>query len=180
VKILALLFLVLVIASNESNAQKQLILLNRERVLLRLNPGDEFIFKLKGSKTIRRSYVNNLSDTAVVAHHDIIPFHRIDRVYFSQTKFYNLLGGALVIGGAGLLIIDQVNQVIVQGNKFSLDDGVTTFSIAAVATGLPLMLIRKKSQKISYRFRLMTVEEGSVFYVPDPRGYQSPYMNDGN
>lgn len=176
-KILALFFFLCATTVTECEAQKQLILLNKERVLLRLNPGDEFIFKLKGSKTIRRSYVNNLSDTAVVAHHDIIPFHRIDRVYFPQTKFYNLVGGALVIGGAGLLIIDQVNQVIVQGNGFSLDDGVTDFSIAAVATGLPLMLIKKKSQKISYRFRLMTVEEGSVFYVPDPRGYQSPYMD---
>ena len=161
----------------ETTAQKQLILLKNERVLLRLNPGDEFIFRLKGSKTIRRSYVNNLSDTAVVAHHDIIPFHRIDRVYFPQTKLYNIIGGGLVVAGAGLFIIDQVNQVIVQGNEFSLDDGVTRFSIAALVTGLPLMLIKKKSQKLSYKFRLMTVEEGSVFYVPDPKGFESPYLD---
>jgi hypothetical protein len=177
VKTFLLFLLAFILIYAETRAQKQLILLKNERVLLRLNPGDEFIFRLKGSKTIRRSYVNNLSDTSVVAHNDNIPFHRIDRVYFPQTKLYNIIGGGLVVGGAGLFIIDQVNQVVVQGNGFSLDDDVTTISVAALATGLPLMLIRKKSQKLSYKFRLMTVKEGSVFYVPDPRGFESPYMD---
>src|SRR5688572_24844063 len=47
------------------HSQKQLILLKRENVLLRLYPGDEFIYRLNGSKTVRTTYVNNLSDTAV-------------------------------------------------------------------------------------------------------------------
>jgi hypothetical protein len=158
-------------------AQKQLVLLKDERVLLRLYPGNEFIYKLKNNKTIRTTYVNNLSDTAIVTHRDTVPFHRIERIYFPQTKLYNLIGGGLVVGGAGLFLIDQFNYVIVQDNKPALDNGVSTVSLAALAVGLPLMLIKKKSQKLSYRYRLMTVKEGSIFYRPDPKGFDSPYID---
>jgi hypothetical protein len=158
-------------------AQKQLVLLKDERVLLRLYPGNEFIYKLKNNRTIRTTYVNNLSDTAVVTHRDTVPFHRIERIYFPQTKLYNLIGGGLVVGGAGLFLIDQFNYVIVQDNKPALDNGVSTVSLAALAVGLPLMLIKKKSQKLSYRYRLMTVKEGSIFYRPDTKGFDSPYID---
>ena len=44
-------------------AQKQLILLKNERVLLRLNPGDEIIFSLDNSDRVWKTYVNNIFDT---------------------------------------------------------------------------------------------------------------------
>jgi hypothetical protein len=157
-------------------AQKQLVVLKNEHVLLRLYPGNEFIYRLKNSKTVHTTYVNNLSDTSVVTHRDTIPFYKIDRVYFRQTKLYNLIGGAMVIGGAAFFLIDQLNYTVIQGHDPSLDGGVSTVSISAVAVGLPLMLIKKKSQKISYRCKLMMVKEGSIFYLPDPHGYQSPYI----
>jgi hypothetical protein len=156
-------------------AQKQLILLKDETVLLRLYPGDEFIYKLKDSKAVVTTYVNNLSDTAVVTHGDTVPFHTIERIYFYQPKFYNKVGRALVIFGVGLFFIDQFNVVIVHGQPPNLDNWVSTVSLTSFAAGLPLMLIKKKSQKLNYRHRLMMVSKGSVFYKPDTRGYISPY-----
>lgn len=146
--------------------QKQLVLLKGEKIKLRLHAGDEFIFKLKGDPTIQRSYINNLFDTAVVAHKDVIPFHRIERIYFDQGNFMNVVGGLLVTGGVGYFLIDQVNVVIVQGEDPDLDKGVTIPSVAMIGVGLPMMLIKKKSQKIGGRYRLLTVEEGSPFYQP--------------
>lgn len=157
-------------------AQKQLVLLKDERVLLRLYPGDEFVYKLKDSKTVKTSYVNNLFDNAVLAHNDTISFHRIDRIYFTQTRFYNTIGGALVVGGAGLFLIDQFNVVIVNGDKPSLDSWVSTVSVSAIIAGLPMMLIKKKSQKLSYKYRLLTVKKGSIFYEEDPRESISPFI----
>jgi hypothetical protein len=149
-------------------AQKQLLVMNRQRVLLRLYPGDEIVLKVKGNKQVRTSYVNNIFEDAVMIHRDTIPFHKIDKIYFSQTKFYNKLGGALVAGGAALFLIDQFNVVVVQGESPSLDSWVSTVSISSIGLGLPLMLIKKKSQRINGRYRLMMVKEGSSFYVPRP------------
>jgi hypothetical protein len=155
--------------------QKQLILFKKEKVLLRLYPGDDFIYKLRGSKTIKRTYVNNISDTSVVTHNDTIPFHTIERIYFKQHKFYNLVGNALVIFGAGLFLIDQINVVIVNGQSPSLDNRVSSLSLASLAAGIPMMLIKKKSQKLKYPARLMMIGKGSAFYRPDTREYILPY-----
>lgn len=160
----------------QAGAQKQLVLLKGERVLLRLHPGDEIVYKLKDSKSVETSYVNNLFDNAVLAHNDTIPFHRIDRIYFTRSRFYNTIGGALVVGGAGLFLIDQVNVVLVNGENPSLDNWVSTMSISSIVAGLPMMLIKKRSQKISYKYRLLTVKKSSLFYEEDPRELVSPFI----
>jgi hypothetical protein len=153
-------------------AQKQLVLLKGEKIKLRLYIGDEIIYKVKGSSNRKRSYVSNVYDTAVLAHKDIVPFHSIERIYFHQHSFRNVVGGLLVIGGAGYFLIDQINVSIVKGDQ-SFDQDVTRASIIMVAAGLPMMLIRKKSQRIGGRYRLLLVEKGSPFYRPDLKRMES-------
>jgi len=145
--------------------QKQLVLLKKEKVLLRLYPGDEFIYTVKGSKPVRTSYINNLFDTAVMVHNTIVPFHQIDKVYFKHGSLMNMVGGALVIGGAGYFLIDQFNELIVKGHKGSIDEKVAVTSAIMVGVGLPMMLIKKKSQRIGGKYRLLTVDEESLFYL---------------
>jgi hypothetical protein len=77
----------------------------------------------------------------------------------------NLSGKFLVVAGVGYFVLDQFNVIVVDGNKASLNDNVTNASLAMVGVGLPMMLIRKKYQRIGGKFRLMTVEEGSPFYL---------------
>jgi hypothetical protein len=171
-----LIFFFLLCFTSGAQGQKQLLLMKGEKVLLRLYPGDEFVYKEKG-KSVRTTYINNLSDTAVVTHRDTVAFHEIEKVYFRQHKFYNTLGTALVVFGAGLFLIDQINVVLVQGHSPSLDNNVSTLSLSSLGVGLPLMLIRKRSQKINYRHKLMMADKGSVFYEPDTREYILPYGN---
>jgi hypothetical protein len=159
-----LFFLLIFCLSLQTYAQKQLVLLKGQKVILRLNPGDDFVYSIKGVKGITKSYVNNLYDTAVVAHETIVPFHKIDRIYFKHHSYANMIGGLLVIGGAGIFVIDQFNSVIVNGEKASIDDRVATITITGLAVGLPLMLIHKKSQKMKPSYHLLTVKKGSVFY----------------
>lgn len=173
INLLSKIFFIAVVAAllgTRGFAQVQLVLLKNEKVVLRLNPGDEFVYRLKHSKEVKQSYVNNLSDTAVSTHHDIVPFHTIDRIYFSKPTFYNRLGSGLFAGGIGLFLIDQFNNSILQGKKFSLDRGITTTSIIMTGVGLPLKLIKKKSQKIGGKFRLITAKPGSPFYFEYPEG----------
>jgi hypothetical protein len=159
-----------------AHAQKLLVLLKGEKVLLRLYPGDDITYKVKGSNRKKTSYVNNLSDTAVVTHNDTIPYYRIERLYFRRTTRANVIGTALTFGGAMLFLIDQLNYTAIQGNEFSLDRGVSTASIASMAAGLPMMLIKKKSQRIRFPYKLMMARKGSIFYLPDPKGFTSPYL----
>lgn len=163
------MYLWIMVPAGAASGQKQLVVLKRENVLLRLFPGDEIIFRLKGSRAARTSYINNLSDTALVAHRDTISFHTIDRIYFRQPRFYNTIGSALVIFGTGLFLIDQVNVVLVNGQPPNLDSRVSALSLGSLAAGLPLMLLKKRSQQIRYPIRLRTVERGSAFYRPDTR-----------
>ena len=79
------------------------------------------------------------------------------------------LGGLLVIGGAGIFIIDQFNSIIVHGEDPSLDERVTKISITGLVLGLPMMLIHKKSQKIKAPYHILTVKKGSVFYHEPPQ-----------
>ena len=148
-----------------AQGQKQLVLLSREKVIMRFNPGDEFTISLKGQKKKLESYINNLFDTAVMVHKTLVPLHKIDKIYFKQSGLLNLIGKFLVVGGVGYFVIDQFNTVIVHGEKASIDEGVATTSAVMVGVGLPMMLIKKKSQRIGGRYRLMTVEEGSPFYL---------------
>lgn len=158
--------------------QPQLVILKGERVVKRFHGGDDFVFRMKGSKTIRRTYINNLSDTAVVTHRDTVPFHKIDRIYFRQNKFYNTIGAAMVIAGSGVFLIDQFNIIVVRGLEPDLDPGITRFSVTALALGIPLILIKKKSQRIDQRHKLRTVKKGSPFFQPDPKsGFVSPFID---
>lgn len=132
---------------------------------MRFDPGDEFVISLKGEKQKIDSYVNNLFDTAVMVHRTLIPIHTIDKIYFKQSGLLNLVGNFLVVGGAAYFLIDQFNVVVVNGEKADLDEDVTTVSVAMVAAGLPMMLIKKKSQKVRGKYRLLVVEKGSPFYL---------------
>ena len=148
-------------------SQKQLVLLQKEKVLLRLYYGDEFIYRLKGSKTVTTSYVNNLYDTAVLAHKEVVPFHKIDKVYFKHSSFGNRFGTFLVIGGVGYFLVDQFNTVVVHGEKATINEDVAVTSAILTGIGLPLMLIKKKSQRIGGKYRLLTVDKDSPFYLPE-------------
>lgn len=171
-KLVRLIGVVLILGfAGGAQGQKQLIVLKRQDVLLRLYPGDEFIYRAKDQRRVITTYVNNLTPTAVITHRDTVPFHTIDRIYFKQHRFYNTVGAGLVIFGAGLFVIDQANVVLVNKQSPSLDSRVSTLSLGSLAVGLPLAFIKKKSQKIRYPTRLMTVEKGSGFYRPDTREY---------
>jgi hypothetical protein len=168
---LTLLLSVLTVA----RGQKQLVVLSNQKVIMRFNPGDQMIISVKGEKDKIDSYVNNLFDTAVMLHKTIIPLHKIDKIYFKQSGLLNLVGKFLVVGGVAYFVIDQFNIVVVNGDEANLDEDVTTVSAAMVAAGLPMMLIKKKSQRIRGRTRLMTVQKGSPFYLsPITSGASEP------
>lgn len=173
-KVKGLFFLFLMIASVGYGQRRQLVLLKGQRVIQRYLPGDDIRIKLKDNDQIINSYVNNLTDTSVFVHTTNIPFENIERVYFHRNTAANKIGTILVIAGTGLFLIDQFNVVVVNKEKPNIDDGVAKFSISAVVIGLPMMLIKKKYVKTSYKYKLLSVDETSLFYQHPPT--ISPYL----
>jgi hypothetical protein len=165
-----LLALALVVATHDASAQKQLIILKKEKVVLRLYPGDEFVYSLKSSpREVRRSYVNNVFDTAVQAHDEVVAFHKIERVYFQQRTFWDDAGPKLVVAGVVLFLADQLNTVVVQNEDASIDEGVLITSVALTGAGVAMILFKKKYQNIGGKYKLRMVDEDSPFYQPDLR-----------
>ena len=165
-----LLILMLTVAANEVLAQKQLIILKKEKVVLRLYPGDEFVYTLKSSpREVRRSYVNNISDTAVWAHDEVVSFHKIERVYFQQRTLWTDAGPKLIVAGVVLFLADQLNTVVVQNEDASIDKGVLITSAALAGAGVVMTVTKKKYQTIGGKYRFRMVDEDSPFYQPDLR-----------
>lgn len=165
-----MLLLVLTAAASAVFAQKQLIILKKERVVLRLYPGDEFVYSLKSSpREVHRSYVNNVFDTAVVAHDEVIAFHKIERIYFQQRNLWSDTGPKLIVAGVVLFLADQLNTVVVQNEDASINKGVLITSVALTGAGVGMILTKKKYQTIRGQYRLRMVDEDSPFYQPDLR-----------
>ncbi len=174
-KVKGLIFLFLIVSSFGYAQRRQLVLLKGQKVIHRYLPGDDIRIKLKNNNQIINSYVNNLTDTSVLVHTTDIPFHKIERVYFHRSTATNKIGTILVIAGTGLFLIDQFNVVVVNGDSPNIDEGVAKFSIGSVVLGLPMMLIKKKYVKTSYKFKLLSVDETSLFYQRPPTS--SPYLH---
>jgi hypothetical protein len=175
--LVSLLVLLFVTSGYGAMGQNQLLLLKGEEVLLRLNAGDDLVFRTRASKEKRYTYINTLADTAVVTRRDTVPFHTIDRVYFGRSTFVNRVGLVLVMGGTGYFLIDQINNVIVHGNDARLENSVTLASGTMLAAGLPMMLIGRNYKKIGGRIRLLRVTPESPLYRSNqPKGYVSPYI----
>jgi len=155
-------FLVFIFSS--SWGQKQLVLLKGESVMHRFLPGDYIYVKVKNDPVRYHTYINNIFDDAVVLGDDTISYRAIERTYTGQKKFLSGLGKTMFQVGIGLFVIDQFNNVVVQGNPATLDSGVTTVSLACVAVGLPLWLIKKDGEEIGYKYKLLAVDERSPFY----------------
>lgn len=174
-KVKGLIFLFLIVSSIGYAQRRQLVLLKGQRVIHRYLPGEDIRIKLKDNDQIINSYVNNLTDTSVLVHTTDIPLHKIERVYFHRSTATNKIGTILVIAGTGLFLIDQFNVVVVNGENPNIDAGVAKFSIGTVALGLPMMLIKRKYIKTSYKFKLLSVDETSLLYQRPPE--VSPYLH---
>ncbi len=156
--IVLLLFL-----SLTSFAQRELVLLKKGKIMHIFMPGDDIYLKVKGNPDRIHSYVNNILDNAVVLHTDTIPFHTIERTYLQEDNLANIVGGLLVTAGTVYFLLDQANELR-QGNGLNINKGVAVGSAICVGAGLPLLLTKKKSQKLGYKYRLMMVKAGDPMY----------------
>ncbi len=156
--------LTLLFSASAAQAQRQLVLLKNGYVMQRFNPGDEIYVKVKGNPDRIHSYLNNILEDAIVLHTDTIPFHQIERTFIYESARRNANGVMLLGGGILLFGIDAINQEWVQKTGYEPSSGVSIASAVLVTAGLPLALIKKKSQVLGYKYRLLMVKTGDPLY----------------
>jgi hypothetical protein len=153
-----------------SLGQTQLLLFNKETVVARFGYGDDFTYKLKKSTHFTHSVMLGATEFAVITFNDTIPFSSIERVSLkghSQRHLPTLISKFLITAGVAYFVIDQFNNVIVQGQKPDLEPTVWKPSLVLVASGYALKLVRRRSQRIRFPGKLLAVERGSPFYKSD-------------
>jgi hypothetical protein len=164
------LAILLLSASFLSLGQTQLVLLNKEKLVARIGYGDDFTYKLKKSTHFTHGVMLGATEFAVITFNDTIPFSSIERVSLKghvQRNGLTLLSKFLITAGMAYFVLDQVNHVIVQGQKADLEPTVWKPSLILVASGYALKWTHKKSQRIRFPAKLLTVERGSPFYKSD-------------
>jgi hypothetical protein len=152
-----------------SFGQTQLVLLKKEKILARFTYGDNFTYKLKNSKDFETSFITDVREFSVVTFNDTILFSSIERVSLKghPQKRFSTLSKFLITAGILYFTIDEVNHMVIQGQKPDLDPAVWKPSIVLVSAGYVLKLFRKRSQRIRFPSRLMAAQRGSRFYQYD-------------
>ena len=116
--------------------------------------GTTFKYKQKGFDMYFTDRITDFADSTIILENNLISIDQIAEVDIQNA--YSNRADILMLGenylpwiGVGLLAIDLVNHTLVDGNDFSSDRGVTTFSGILVATGLSLRFFRRKRVKLT-------------------------------
>jgi hypothetical protein len=162
-----------------THAQNQLVLLKGERLLFRFIQGDHLEVTLKSGRKLPKSFIVSVNDTTIITGYDTIPIHEIKKVHVSRKTLLNQIGLLAMMGGVGYFLIDEFNSIVVNGEKPDVDEGVAKVSAGLLVGGATLYFIRKKSERIRGRVRLLSADRQSYFYKRDyqmEKGYVSPHI----
>ncbi len=112
-------------------------------------PGDFLKYKQKGREFFYNDRITEFADSTIVLENNIIRIDQIEIInvanaFSNRSPMLRSAETLLPIAGYGLLAIDLFNNSVIEGNKFTLDDGTTATSAALVLTGYTLKWIRRK------------------------------------
>lgn len=145
-------------------AQKQLILLKRESVVVRFTEGEYLRCKLK-NKAKKEGKIIELTDTHIITSNDTLAISAVESLNMKGKRKISVtsgLGGLLFVSGIGYFAIDQANRLIVKGAG-DFDEGVAITSLALTATGAAILFIKSPYKKV-YGHTLKTIDYTSRFY----------------
>jgi hypothetical protein len=159
-----------------SVAQRQLIVLKNEQVLMRYQKGDIIKFKRAQDKEIQIQRILDLNDTLIMMNFDSVAYYRIEKLDIRTLRGNQLstqLGIKFMIAGVLLPLIDLFNTTVIQDDPASVSEGVWITSAALIGTGAALTFIKKPYFKPGRKYHMIIIDKRSPFYKehkvnPDP------------
>ncbi len=153
------------LAGFASHAQKQLVFLQGDHVVLRFTEGDRFVFKLTNGKKVE-GYITELRDFSLITSAlDTISFLQIRKVGLRgqrQQSFLKKVGALLVGGGLGYVAIDQAN-VLFGSSKSGFDES-NQIALGVAGAGILALLIKPKYKRVGRGTAIRTVDYKSPYY----------------
>jgi hypothetical protein len=176
-----ILILFVLAASVCANAQRQIVVLKKERVLARYQVGDVLAFARVGDKKIQLQKILALNDTSIMMNLDTVAYYRIKKLDIRgkrQSTFSERLGAYMMIAGVVFPLADLINTTAVQKEDASIDNGVAITSVALFSGGALLFFGKSKYFKPARMRRILIVEKDSPFYKVKPVADPLLYPNE--
>lgn len=145
-------------------AQKQLVLVKRESVVVRFTEGEYLRCKMK-NKQKKEGKILELTDTHIITSNDTLAITSLESLYVKGKRRVDVtrgLGGLLFIGGLGYFAVDQINRLVVDGAQ-DFDEKGAIISLSVAATGAAILFLRTPYKKV-YGYSLKTIDYTSRFY----------------
>jgi hypothetical protein len=156
---------ILLLACLPGLGQRQLTLIRGDVLIHRFQVGDNFHCILNDNKGEHWGFLVEVNEFSIITSQDTINLKDIRRVLEPDKKpVINIVGQWLVKVGLFYFLIDQFNNTVVHQNSPRLEPYVWKPAAVLVATGLPMLLFRKKWKKISGRVKLISIDKDSRYY----------------
>ena len=163
----SLLFLLLLTFA--AQAQKQLVLLKRGKVVGNFQEGKYIYMQLKdGTKS--EGMIIELLEFSIITTNDTVPFNKIKKIGIPKGQrkgIAPLFGGLLLACGIGYFTINQINSALGY-NPPGIDKQIAVASAVLVTVGSALYFIRPHYRRVNMGTYLRTIDYKSKFY-------KSPY-----
>lgn len=159
----ALIFLIILPWS--LHAQKQLVLVKRDRVLGRYFEGDYIRLILKNGLR-KEGRIIELAEFSMITSNDTVQFNAIKKVKKPKGQRGGVMtgiGGFFFVGGIFYIGIDQINSALGY-NPPGLDPSVLKTSLILCTTGAILILMRPHYHRVNTGIFLKTVTRESPLY----------------
>ncbi|MEM9857302.1 MAG: hypothetical protein AAF843_08095 [Bacteroidota bacterium] len=146
------------------SAQYYLQLKKRNKVIHTYMAGDNIKFKLKGEDFYTNQIITGVTDSTIKFRFLDVAFKDIEVLKLSSRRSYglDLVAEFGMKAGIIFLVIDQFNQLAIQGEGLGPSSEVLIISGSLISTALIIWLLKKKKFKFkSGRYRLMATD----FYI---------------
>ncbi|MEJ0056454.1 MAG: hypothetical protein WDN75_12865 [Bacteroidota bacterium] len=150
-------------------AQKQLVFIQRGKVVARYTEGDNYKFKLKNGKKAN-GFIVSLEDFSILtSNDDTIKFQSIAKIRgLRRIGALTKIGRLLFLGGFGYVAIDQLNSALGYGKK-GFDDADRNGLIVG-GVGAAMLFIKPRYQRIKPGTLIRSIDYKSPYYVqPEPQ-----------
>lgn len=132
----------------------------KKRIIYQL--GDEIILKLKNGTHEFKGTITEFFDSTLVIENIYVPLKEIQYIKTVHTHgfFSPSNGPKLIVAGVALLLIDQLNHTVIQGNDFRIPKEIAIASGTLVAVGIfwTTLKYRKFKPGKNRRIRIVLIE----------------------
>ncbi|RAV97785.1 hypothetical protein [Pseudochryseolinea flava] len=147
-------------------AQQQVVIIRKQNVVKRFEPGDLIRYSLSDRKQFRLERIVELTDTTIITNNDTVPYYKIMLVDIGAQRKITIreIGFNAILAGLLLPLADMINVGIVQDEKYEFSRGVGITSATLITVGALMYILDRPYFKLGHRNRIRIVDRDSPLF----------------